>query len=410
MLLPAAAEPRAGSATELRYLVDSDVYYLSGCAEPDVVLVLCGSPNQPASALFVRGRDPERELWTGVRTGVEEAADAFGVDVAWPLSELERRLPELLEHADTLYYRSGSSVVLDRVVPGLLAAGRAKRPRSGEGLHTLSDPGQVLDDLRLYKDEIETTRLRAAGELTVASFRELRGLVRPGVGEWELEAALESGFRRRGAQGPAFPTIVASGANATVLHYSDNQAVVGPGEVVLVDAGARAAMYCADMTRCYPADGSFSPAQRALYDVVWQAHAAGVAAARPGAPVSAVHEAALQVLVEGLVELQLLAGDPAELVQLPDVYKRFYPHRTSHWLGLDVHDVGDYVVAGESRVLQPGMVLTVEPGLYIQADEETAPPGLRGTGIRLEDDVLVTTAGPEVLTAALPLDPASLYD
>jgi Xaa-Pro aminopeptidase len=409
LILVASPEPRAGADTELRYLADSSLYYLSGCEDPEAVLVLRGLPEAPSYILFLRGRDPERELWTGPRTELEEAREAFGADVAYPLPDLESRLPGLLEHADGLHYRLGASPVLDRLVLRALSVARAGRPRSGRGPHTITDPGRVLDPLRLLKDEHEIARIRHACELAVAAFLELRDVVRTGVGEWEIEASLEAGFRTRGASGPAFPTIVGSGANATVLHYVDNHSVVGKGDVVLVDGGARAGMYCSDLTRCYPADGRFSPAQRALYEVVSRAHAAGIAAARPGAPVSAIHDSALRVLVEGMVELRLLSGDPDVLLTQPETFKRFYPHRTSHWLGLDVHDVGDYVAGGEPQLLQPGMVLTVEPGLYLPAADEASPPELRGTGIRLEDDVLITATGAEVLSARLPLDPDALF-
>ena len=410
LVLCASPEPRAGSDTELRYLADSSLYYLSGCLQPETGLVLCGSAEQPAYTLFVPDRDPDRELWTGARAGVEEARVAYGADVAWPVTELAAKLPGLLEQTERVYYRLGASAELDRLLLGLLAAGRAQRPRTGRGLHTITDPGRALDELRLLKDETEIAHIRAACDVAVASFRELRHGLRPGAGEWEIEAALEAGFRRRGASGPAFPSIVGSGANATVLHYSANRSVVAAGEVVLADAGARTRMYCSDITRCYPASGQFTTDQRAVYDVVWRAHDAGIAAAVPGAPVSAIHDAALRALLQGMIELRLLAGDPDALSTQPDAYQRFYPHRTSHWLGLDVHDAGDYVVDGAPRVLRAGMVLTVEPGLYIPRAEATAPAGLRGTGIRLEDDVLITASGPEVLTAALPLDPAKLFD
>jgi Xaa-Pro aminopeptidase len=225
------------------------------------------------------------------------------------------------------------------------------------------------------------------------------------VGEWVLEALLEAGFRRRGAEGPSFPTIVGSGANATVLHYTANSGVLAAGQVVLVDAGARADRYCSDITRCYPVAGRFTPAQQALFDVVKEAHDAAVAAAVAGAPVSGLHDAAVRVLVAGLVELRLLQGDPTALLGEPERWKRFYPHRTSHWLGLEVHDAGTYTDGENPRLLEPGMVLTVEPGLYVPVDATGAPAELRGTGIRLEDDVLVTSGAPEVLTAALPLQP-----
>jgi len=410
LLLPARPELRAGDDAELRYVIDSYLYYLTGYQEPDAVLVLGPAGAAAPFTLFVRPRDPERELWTGSRGGEVAARTGFGADVAHPVADLEARLPALLEGADQLFYRFGSSARLDQLVIRLLAAGRARRPRSGRGLHTITDPGRLLDEPRLHKDAHEIARLRAAADIAVASFRDLRGAIRPGAGEWQLEAELEAGFRRRGASGPAFPTIVAAGVNATVLHYTANAGVLGNDDVVLVDGGARAALYCSDITRCYPAHGRFTGPQLALYRVVWRAHDAAVAAARPGAPVAGVHDAAVRALVEGLVELGLLRGDPELLVGQADTWRRFYPHKTSHWLGLDVHDVGEYTCGGEPRALAPGMVLTVEPGLYIPAETAEAPAGLRGVGIRLEDDVLVTGTGPEVLTAALPLDPESLFD
>lgn len=410
VLLGAAPPPRAGADTELRYLADSELFYLSGCQEPQSVLVLSGSSEQPACTLFVRGRDPAEELWTGPRPSVAEARAAYGADVAYPGSELAARLPALLEPADQLYYRLGADAALDALVRKELTDARRRRPRSGQGIHTISDPGRLLDELRLRNDADEVARIRAACALTVAAFRDLRDVLRPGAGEWEIEAALEAGFRKRGASGPAFPTIVGSGAHATVLHYSENRSPVQAGELVLVDGGARADMYCADVTRCYSATGRCSPAQRALHDVVRRAHDAGIAAAMPGAEVAGIHAAAVRVLVEGLLDLRLLQGDPAALVADQDSYRRFFPHRTSHWLGLDVHDVGAYVVDGAPRVLEPGMVLTVEPGLYLSVTDPDVPPEFRGIGIRLEDDVLVTASGPEVLTATLPIDPAALFD
>jgi Xaa-Pro aminopeptidase len=401
LVLAAAPELHRGD-TELRYLHDPDIHYLSGYPEPECVLVLGPADADAPFTLFVRERDPERELWTGVRGGPEAAREVYGADAALPLSQLDAQLATRLAGADHLYFRFGAGPAhLDRLVLAQLAAGQARRPRHGTGLHTVSDPGLLLDELRLIKDAHELAALREAARITVESFREAHALVRAGVGEWELEAALEAGFRSRGANGPAFPSIVASGVNATVLHYVSNARALAPGELVLLDAGARAGMYCADVTRTWPADGRMTRAQQELYDVVRSAHAAAIACVRPGTSSAAPHEAAVRALVEGLVALGVLHGDPAELAAEPDRYRRCYPHRTSHWLGLDTHDVGDYVRNGAPRPLEPGMVLTIEPGLYIGAQDLDAPAPLRGTGIRLEDDVVVTVDGCEVITAAL---------
>jgi Xaa-Pro aminopeptidase len=264
------------------------------------------------------------------------------------------------------------------------------------------DPGALLDDMRLLKDSHELSLMRQAARITADSFRECAAAIRDGAGEWEVQAVLEYGFRRRGGDGPSFESIVASGANATVLHYITNDRPMRAGELVLVDAGTAWRGYAADITRTFPVSGGFTADQRALYDIVLAAHAAAIAAARPGEPFEAVHNAAVRELVAGLVEIGLLRGDPGALASDEQSYKPFYPHRTSHWLGLDVHDVGEYVRGGESRRLEPGMVLTVEPGLYIPASAEGAPPGLRGTGIRIEDDVVITPSGGDVITGALP--------
>jgi Xaa-Pro aminopeptidase len=256
--------------------------------------------------------------------------------------------------------------------------------------------------MRRRKDAFEVEQLRAAAELTAAAFRDAARSIRPGTGEWVVEAALDGGFRTRGAWGPAFPTIVAGGRNATTLHYIANDRVLQAGELLLLDAGARLAMYCGDISRTFPVSGAFSPAQRRLYDVVLEAHGRAIAAARPGATIGAVHDVALRALVEGLRELGCLDGATEALLAEPDAWRHWYPHRTSHWLGLDVHDAGAYVEAGRDVVLEPGMVFTVEPGLYLSADAERCPPPLRGTGIRIEDDVLITEDGHEVLTGSLP--------
>jgi Xaa-Pro aminopeptidase len=403
MILPAAPELTVGRDTELRYSVDPDLYYLTGYTEPEAVAVLCPSNEAASFTLFVRPRDPAQELWSGVRGGVEAAAERYGADAAHPLGELEERLPKLLAGADTLYFRLGTGRhEIERLVRRVLIGGRKSRQRKGRGPHALVDPGAILDDMRLRKDEAEIHLLREAARITVEGFREAAAAIRPGAGEWAVEAALEAGFRRRGAAGPAFPTIAAAGANATVLHYIENASRLRDGELILLDGGARSSMYCGDISRTFPVNGRFSPAQRDLYDAVLAARHAGIAAVRPGATVAEIHRAALRSLVGALVEHGLLRGVADELVEDEQAYKPFFPHQTSHWLGLDVHDVGDYTVDGRPRPLQPGMVLTIEPGLYLPAAATDVPPELRGTGIRIEDDVLVTAEGCEVLTAALP--------
>ena len=405
LVLSAAPELVAGRDTELRYRPDSDVYYLSGYIEPEAVLVLAAGAEAPYT-LFVRPRDPERELWTGRRGGVEAARELYGADAAFPIGELATRLPELLAGRASIYARMGAGGrVVDALLSDTLARGRAARQRTGRGARALIDPGALLDEMRLLKDEHEIELMRQAARISAEAFREAAAAVHEGAGEWEVQAALDYGFRRRGADGPAFESIVASGENATVLHYTANDRRMVGGELLLVDAGASYGWYAGDITRTFPVNGRFTPEQRALYDVVLAAHDAGIEAARPGAPADGVHRAAVRALVAGLVDLGVLQGEPEELVQEEERWRAFYPHKTSHWLGLDVHDVGEYVRDGAPRPLEAGMVLTVEPGLYFPPGAPDVPPALQGTGIRLEDDVLVTAGVPEVLTAALPIRP-----
>ncbi|HEX6939758.1 MAG TPA: aminopeptidase P N-terminal domain-containing protein [Longimicrobiales bacterium] len=402
LVIPAAPEVRAGRDLELRYRPDPDLYYLTGYVEPEAVLVLAPGHADGAFTLFVRPRDPERERWTGVRGGPEAARDLYRADAAYPLSELEQRLPALLRARETVYCAldSGADGV-DAIVREALRHGRATRQRSGRGPRFLADPGVLLDELRIRKDPRELELLRDAARITVEAFLDAAPLIAPGAGEWEVEAALEAAFRRRGADGPGFGTIVASGANATVLHYIANDRRMAAGDLLLIDAGARYCGYNADISRTFPVSGRFSPPQRELYDAVLEAHGRALDAVRPGATTAHVHQAALRALVEAMVAFGLLDGDVDGLIE-QEKYRPFYPHQTSHWLGLDVHDVGDYAVRGEPRALEPGMVLTIEPGLYVPADAEAAPAELRGVGIRIEDDVAVTEDGREVLTAAMP--------
>jgi Xaa-Pro aminopeptidase len=402
--LIAAAGPElvVGPDTDLRYVPAADLYWLSGYTEPEAVLVLAPAADTPFT-LFVRERDPERERWTGVRGGVDAAREQFGADAAFPLAKLQEDLPKLVAGADRLFVRlqAGRDDV-DAAIRRVLAGALRTRPRTGRGPHTITDPGVLLGPLRRVKDACEIALLRQAAAITAAGFTAAHAALADARGEWEVEAALEHAFRSRGAMGPAFPSIVAGGANATVLHYITNDAPLQRGSALLIDAGARYRMYCGDISRTYPVGGRFSPEQAAVYDVVRRAHDAGIAASRPGSTIDDVHDAALHVLVEGMLELKLLQGEKDGILEKAE-YRRYFPHRTSHWLGLDVHDAGDYVSApGESVRLEPGMVFTVEPGLYVPADDDQAPAGLRGIGVRIEDDVLITSDAVEVLTADAP--------
>jgi Xaa-Pro aminopeptidase len=365
------------------------LYYLTGYQEPDAVLVLDPASENPFT-MFVRDRDPERELWMGKRAGVEGARTSFGAQYALNIAELPQQLPKLLAKANTVYARPSARPDFDAVLQQLFAQGRSMRARTGRGPHILRDPGDILDPMRIIKDDEEVELIRTAARISAEAFAETLPRAKPGMGEWEIEAMLEFGFRSRGASGPAFPTISATGGNATVLHYIECGGQLQDGDLLLLDAGGRYQMYCADITRTVPVSGKFNPQQRDLYDVVLAAHDAAIAAVAPGLPVDGIHAAARQTLIDGLVRLGLLRKEQRED---DAALKAFYPHKTSHWLGLEVHDVGLYAREDESMLLQPGMVLTIEPGLYLAE---------QGTGIRVEDDVLVTTNGHEVLTASLP--------
>jgi Xaa-Pro aminopeptidase len=404
LIVPASPELLVGLDAEVRYVVDPDLYYLTGYREPEALLVLCPSNDDAPYTLFVRPRDPDRELWTGMRGGPDAARELFGADAAHSIAEVSEKLPKIVAGTRRLFARlpSGRPEV-DRLLLDVLARARRQRPRTGKGPLTITDHGEILSELRLRKDAQEIAAMREAARISVETFLEAARQVRPGAGEWTIEATLDGGFRARGGSGPAFPTIVAAGANATVLHYVENSCAMERGQLLLVDAGARMGMYCADITRVFPVGGAFTAEQRVLYDGVKSAHDAAIAAVTPGASVKAVHQAALRVLLETLSALALLPGSVERALEKEEDYRQYFPHRTSHWLGLDVHDVGDYVIDGDSRVLEPGMVLTIEPGLYVAANHDRLSP-LAGTGVRIEDDVLVTADGHEILTAGLPSD------
>jgi Xaa-Pro aminopeptidase len=391
---------------EHRYRQDNDLLYLTGFPEPEATCILAPGAEAPFT-LFVRPRDREREVWTGPRAGVEGAQATYGADAAYLASELDERLPKLVEHAPAIYYAPGRDHDFNRRVLELFAWALDNRARSGAGPRGLLDPGTILHEMRLIKSPEEVAVMERAAAITAEAHRAAMTGARPGAFEYEIEALIDYTFRRRGAAGPAYPSIVASGPNATVLHHVDNDRRMEEGELLLVDAGAEWGGYCADVTRTYPVGRRFSERQRALYEVVLAAQEAAIAAVRPGAPVDAPHRRAIEVLADGLLALGLLAGARDAILE-EGAYRTFFMHRTSHWLGMDVHDVGVYHVGEGPRPLEPGMVLTVEPGLYVAPDCESVDPAWRGIGIRIEDDVLVTPAGARVLSAAVPKAMAEL--
>lgn len=401
MVLPAAPPLIRSGDAALRYRPSSELFYLTGLTDPGALLVLRGFADQRRCVLFTRPRDARAEVWSGVRRDPEELGRRIGVDELRSIEQIRDDLGVLLAGADQIFFRLGASPPVEAGVRIALETARVQGARRGAGPRGVMDPGVILDDLRLRKDASEIKAIRGAVDVTVAGFRAALAHLRPGLGEWEFEAELEAAFRRLGAAGPAFASIVGSGPNGCILHYVENARRMEAGELVLVDAGAEVRMYAGDISRTFPVSGSFSPEQADVYDLVEAARRVAIREVRPGASVSDVHAAAVVALIDGLRVLGVLEGSDDELLD-SSAYEPFFPHQTSHWLGLDVHDVGDYARNGRPRSLEEGIVLTVEPGLYFGPGTPAGP--FTGIGIRIEDDVLVTREGAEVLTGALPTD------
>ncbi|MBK8266101.1 MAG: aminopeptidase P N-terminal domain-containing protein [Nannocystis sp.] len=406
LLLPGGALQTRSNDTEQRFRPDSDFFYLTGLAEPGAVLLLRPG-REPEFTLFVQPRDPKAEIWSGRRIGPEGAIHRYGADAAHPLGELAERLPALLDGVESVYLPFHHAPDLHLALLAALAH-LHRRDRLGEQRpECLRDARALLGEDRIFKDAAALTTLRRAVEISAEGhLAAIRG-VRPGLSERDIEAIIEHRFRRLGASGPGYGTIVGGGDNATILHYVANDAPLIAGQLLLVDAGAELDCFTGDITRTYPISGRFSPEQRDLYQIVLAANEAGIREARVGSDIDAIHGVCLRILAEGLLDLHLVEGGVDEVIE-QQRYLPYYMHRTSHWLGADVHDAGHYTLGRRPRPLQPGIVLTVEPALYIPADDPRAPPGLRGCGIRIEDDVLIRAEGPEVLSAGVPKAVAEL--
>ncbi len=407
LVLAAGAEVARNRDTHYPFRSDSYFHYLTGFPEPDAVLVLVAGP-EPRQILLCRDKDPEREIWDGFRVGPEAARDDYGFDVTHSNTQLDDVLAQTLENQPALHYILGEDSAWDNRVMGWLNAVRAKARAGVSAPGRLVDARAALDEMRLFKDADELAHMRRAAAISVEAHRRAWRATRPGRHEYEIEAELLHAFRQGGAESPAYPSIVAGGANACILHYVGNDQPLNDGDLVLIDAGAEFAGYAADITRTYPVNGRYSAAQKAVYEIVLAAQAEAMALIVPGRHWNEPHDAAVRVLTRGMVDLGLLQGEVDGLIE-QEAYKRFYMHRTGHWLGRDVHDAGEYKLAGAWRALQPGMTLTVEPGMYIRPAPDV-PEAYWNIGIRIEDDVHVTASGGEVLTDALPRSVAGIEE
>ncbi|HIK12308.1 MAG TPA: aminopeptidase P N-terminal domain-containing protein [Oscillatoriaceae cyanobacterium M33_DOE_052] len=392
---------------EYNYRQDSSFFYLTGFNEPEAVAVLAPHHEEHKYVLFVRPKDPEREVWSGYRVGVEGAKELYGADEAYSIAELDEKLPQYLQNADKIYYHLGRDRAFNETILKHWQRLIAVYPKRGIGPTAIQDSGTIVNPLRMVKSPAELDQMRQAAAISVAAHNHAREFARPGRYEYEIQAEMEYIFRQHGALGPAYPSIIASGANSCILHYVENNRQLQENDLLLIDAGCTCEYYNADITRTFPISGKFTPEQKTIYEIVLAAQEAALSDIQPGKPYGQIHETAVRVIVEGLMEIGLLAGDIEEIIK-EEKYKPFYMHRTGHWLGLDVHDVGVYQYGENPYNLQPGNVFTVEPGIYIgpltkpvEGQPEIADRW-RGIGVRIEDDVLVTPDGCEILTQGVP--------
>ncbi len=400
-LLPAARRRLRNRDTEYPFRQDSDFYYLSGFPEEDAVLVLAPGRKEGEYLLFCHEHDPVRELWDGPRAGMEGACERYGADQAFPLSELDRRAPELLAARTRLHYPLGRDAGFDERVGNWFKQLRAAARSGVRPPEEVRNLDALLHEMRLRKSARELELMRSAGAISARAHRRAMACCRPGMHEYELEAELLHEFVRSGARHTAYGCIVGAGHNACVLHYVDNNSELQDGDMVVIDAGCELDLYAADITRSFPVNGRFSTEQRAVYEIVLQAQEDAIAAARPGNSWESLHLASLRTLVQGLADLEILQGEVDALIE-EESWKPFYPHRIGHWLGMDVHDAGVYRNGEQWRALEAGMVTTVEPGLYFRAGTKGLDPRWHGIAVRIEDDVLVGENGAEIINGELP--------
>jgi Xaa-Pro aminopeptidase len=384
---------------EHEYRQDSDLFYLTGFSEPGTVLVLDAKDKR--SIMFVRPRDPDRETWDGPRAGVDGVNEHFGADEAFTIDKLADELPKLFQNKKRLYYRLGLNRSMDDKVLEAVDRARSRAKLGFSWPVEIIDPGTILHEMRLFKGAEDLAAMRRAAEITAEAHLRAMRSTKPGMHEFQVEAMLLETFRMHGSERPAYGSIVGSGHNATILHYRQNNRKMEGGELLLIDAGCEYEYYASDVTRTFPVGGKFTREQQAIYELVLDAQEAGIDKTRKGSSLEQIHSACVDVITRGLVKLGLLEGEIEQLIK-EEAYKPFFMHKTSHWLGMDVHDVGNYYVGGKARELEPGMVLTVEPGIYISKDNDKVAPEWRGIGVRIEDDILVTAGEPDNLTRSIP--------
>jgi Xaa-Pro aminopeptidase len=402
-IIPSAREAVRSNDTNYRYRQNSDFFYLTGFEEPEAIAVVNPSSDTKFT-LFVRPRDPEREIWDGRRAGIDGARSEYGADEAFPVSDFKEKLGDILNGPEKLYYRLGDgNPELDETIIRQLASVRTLNRKPITVPQTIIDSASIIHELRVIKSEEEIAIMQRAADIAAEAHVEAMKAARPGMMEYEIEALVEQVFRRAGSLGPSYTSIVGAGANATVLHYINNDGKLNDGDLLLLDAGAEYKGYASDITRTFPVNGKFTQAQREIYDLVLETQMACVEMVRPGVRHLDIKNHSIEMLTEGMVRLGLLQGEPEELIK-EEKYMQFYMHGLGHYLGIDVHDVGRYFIDGESRPLEPGMVMTVEPGLYISPNTKGIPEKYLGIGVRIEDDVLATETGPRVLTDKVPKD------
>jgi Xaa-Pro aminopeptidase len=400
-VFPSAPLALRNHDVEHPYRQDSDLHYLSGFDEPESLLLLTNQHAEHRVVLFVRPRKRDREIWDGPRSGVEGAVRDFGADAAFPIEELAQRLPDYLGNVERLHYRIATNEQADAKIFECLNQLRRGERRGITAPQAIVDSSVHLHEMRLRKTDAELELMQQAAAITREAHLRAMQMANPGVREYEIDAELLHVFRKNGSERPAYESIVGSGPNATILHYRAANRVMNDGELLLIDAGCEYDYYASDVTRTFPVNGRFTAEQRAIYEIVLRAQKSSIEAVRPGVTLGDIHDGAVRTITEGLIELGLLNGDLDSLIE-EKKYEAFYMHRTSHWLGMDVHDVGQYYQGGRQRSLEEGFVLTVEPGIYIATDSESVDERWRGIGVRIEDDVVVTDSSHEVLTEGIP--------